>query len=201
MAKTTVRLNADERAICRVRYIEVSKNMDIGFTSRSTDGICKAIAAYWKDGSLETGSEYSALLFPFGNPRAVHRHINEAHVDKADRAIAETWVKKQPASKQARIRGLLGLEDGGEKESEEELTSDPESDVNIAPTRNPKRKATKEILTKSKPAAKHRRQEQTPEANDVDVKSEIDVEEKTKLPVKARNRRMGKQGNAVVKNE
>lgn len=116
-------------------------------SSRSTNEICRAIAAYWKDGdSLETGSEYSALLFPFGNQRAVHRHINEAHVDAADRAIAKKWVKKQPAANQSQIRELLGLDDEGE---EDEETSDPESDV--PPLRSPKRKASKAVPGKSKP--------------------------------------------------
>lgn len=123
-------------------------NYILSGSNRSTNEICRAIAAYWKDGdSLETGSEYSALLFPFGNQRAVHRHINEAHVDAADRAIAKKWVKKQPAANQSQIRELLGLNDEGE---EDEGTSDPESDADVPPARSRKRKASKAAPGKSK---------------------------------------------------
>ncbi|KAJ7779614.1 hypothetical protein B0H16DRAFT_1499405 [Mycena metata] len=157
MVKQTVRLNADERAICRVRYNELAKSMDAG-SARGTNAICKAISGFYKDGDeLETGSEYSPLLFPFGNQRAVHRHINEAHVDSADRAIAVRWVNKQGAAKRAQLRELLGLgeqdsgeEEGGTSEAEDEAEEE-------APRRRSKRKATKAPAGKAKPAAKRRK--------------------------------------------
>ncbi|KAJ6458905.1 hypothetical protein DFH09DRAFT_1296997, partial [Mycena vulgaris] len=127
-----VRFNADERAICRVRYNELAKTMDVG-SSSSTNKIFKVIAAHWKDGgSLETGSEYSPLLLPFGNQKAVHRHIKGAHVDAEDHTSAEKWTKKQPAASQSEIRALLGLDAS-------------------------KRKTSNSSPVKSKPAAKRRK--------------------------------------------
>ncbi|KAJ6587439.1 hypothetical protein DFH09DRAFT_1141091 [Mycena vulgaris] len=194
MVKKTVRLDADERAICRVRYNELAKTMDVGISSsftgspraclthcvrpgssRSTNEICKAIAAHWKDGgSLETGSEYSPLLFPFGNQKAVHRHIKEAHVDAADRVIAGKWVKKQPAASQSQIRELLGLDgasEGEEGDSESDETVDSESEEDTPPVRSSKRKARKTSPVESKPAAKRRRKGGVIKTEE-DVKSE-----------------------------
>ncbi|KAJ7171280.1 hypothetical protein C8R46DRAFT_1190663 [Mycena filopes] len=163
----TVRLNADERAICRVRYNKVAESMDAG-SARGTNAICKAIAGFYKDGnSLDTGSEYSPLLFPFGNQRAVHRHVNEAHVDAADRAIARRWVAKQAAGKRADLLELLGLDGQEEEEAEQEAeqeeeagTSEPEEEedeIPPPPKRSSKRKATKAPAAKAKPVAKRRK--------------------------------------------
>ncbi|KAJ7247038.1 hypothetical protein C8J57DRAFT_1359886 [Mycena rebaudengoi] len=151
MAKKTVRLTADERAICRVRYKQISKTMPTGST-RSTNEICKAIAAHWKDGgALETGSEYSPLLFPFGNQKAVFRHIHEGHVDAADRAIALKWARDQPSANQTEIFSLLGLEEGSENDRDDDEASSDES----SPPFGSKRKASKSAA--KKPAAKRRR--------------------------------------------
>ncbi|KAJ6587430.1 hypothetical protein DFH09DRAFT_1074665 [Mycena vulgaris] len=66
--------------------------------------------------SPRDGSKYSPLLFPFGNQKAVHRHLKEAHVNAADRVIAEKWTKKQPAASQSRMCTLLGLDGASEGE-------------------------------------------------------------------------------------
>ncbi|KAJ7087935.1 hypothetical protein B0H15DRAFT_801011 [Mycena belliarum] len=159
--------------------------MDAG-SCRGPDSICKAIAAHYKDGGdLDTGSAYSALLFPFGNQKAVNRHLQEAHVDAADRAIAEKWVRTQPGAKQHQIRVLLGLDDviksessdsGGNSDGIESAGSDSESDV--PPARSSKRKAGKASSGKSTPVVKRRRTSLQPiEAKDVKEEEGVKVEE------------------------
>jgi hypothetical protein len=84
------------------------------------DRICQAIAGHYKNGTkLECGSEYSELLFPFGNKRAVSRHVNKGGPETydVDRKIALSWVESQPESHKKEILMLLGLAD---KEAEAE---------------------------------------------------------------------------------
>jgi hypothetical protein len=104
------------------------------------DRICQAIAAHWKNGAeLEHGSEYSALLFPFGNKRAVSRHINKGSPKtvEADREIAHAWVETRPKEKRAGILELLGFVDmEGEDDDEvdfKENIKDEQADVKTEP--------------------------------------------------------------------
>ncbi|KAJ6483518.1 hypothetical protein C8R47DRAFT_1132473 [Mycena vitilis] len=124
MSRKTVVLTADERAICRVRYRQVATYMDPGPQPMTpNDRICQAIAGHWKNGAaLEHGSEHSDLLFPFGNKRAVSRHVNKGSpktVD-ADREIALAWVDTQPKNVRGEILMLLGLvsKDGEDADNE-----------------------------------------------------------------------------------
>ncbi|KAJ7606686.1 hypothetical protein FB45DRAFT_1011732 [Roridomyces roridus] len=110
-----VRLDARERAICRTRYRQVATYITPGPLEKKPDQICSAIAAHWKDGGNELahGKEYSPLLFPFGNPRAVRRHVldKKEGTESEDRAIAMEWVEEQPKVNREEIMGLLGLLD------------------------------------------------------------------------------------------
>ncbi|KAJ7266430.1 hypothetical protein B0H12DRAFT_1321035 [Mycena haematopus] len=136
MTRKTVILTPEERAICRVRYRQVATYMDPGprpFTPN--DRICQAIAAHWKNGEdLEHGSEYSDLLFPFGNPRAVNRHIHKgsAKTVDTDREVALEWVKTQQKNVRPEILALLGLTDtdeNGEDEANSKVEIKNEADV------------------------------------------------------------------------
>ncbi|KAF8158658.1 hypothetical protein K438DRAFT_1942611 [Mycena galopus ATCC 62051] len=125
MTRKTVVLTPQERAICRVRYRHVATYMDPGPQPMTpNDRICQAIAAHWKNGeALEHGSEYSDSLFPFGNKRAVSRHINKGSpkTADADRVVAFAWVETQPKDLRVEILALLGLADpdvAGEDEEE-----------------------------------------------------------------------------------
>ncbi|KAJ7333300.1 hypothetical protein DFH08DRAFT_881015 [Mycena albidolilacea] len=141
MTRKTVVLTPDERAICRVRYRHVATYMDPGPQPKTpNDRICQAIAAHWKNGAgLEHGSEYSALLFPFGNKRAVSRHINKSSPKtvEADREIARAWVETRPKEKRAGILELLGFVDmEGEDDDEvdfKENIKDEQADVKTEP--------------------------------------------------------------------
>ncbi|KAJ7478698.1 hypothetical protein B0H11DRAFT_2028349 [Mycena galericulata] len=131
--KNVVRLTAEERAICRVRYRQVATYMDPGPQPRTyNDRICQAIAGHWKNGAkLERGTEYAELLFPFGNKRAVCRHIVNKGIPEdvdGDREIALEWVETQPATHRAEILMLLGLADKDAK-----VESDAEVDVKNEP--------------------------------------------------------------------
>ncbi|KAJ6608523.1 hypothetical protein B0H10DRAFT_2067878 [Mycena sp. CBHHK59/15] len=198
MAKKTIVLTADERAICRVRYNQVATYMDPGSQPMTpNDRICKAIAGHWKNGEeLECGSEYSPLLFPFGNKRAVSRHVNKGgpETESADRAIALAWVEKQPESHKSEILMLLGLADKnaefeddvdvkevpvkeeddaadskvGVKRKREELD---ESEVERKPDVNSKSKRHRDSVD-----SKEASQEVKQEAADVAVKTEVKTE-------------------------
>ncbi|KAK7052627.1 hypothetical protein R3P38DRAFT_3344445 [Favolaschia claudopus] len=122
MPPKSVVLTPDQRAICRVRYRHVATYMDPGPQPLTpNDRICQAIAAHYKNGTnLEHGSEYSPLLFPFGNKRAVSRHVNKGgpKTVEVDREIAVAWVVTRPEGQRGEILALLGLdgEDGGDGE-------------------------------------------------------------------------------------
>ncbi|KAJ7171300.1 hypothetical protein C8R46DRAFT_1262581 [Mycena filopes] len=129
MSRKSVVLSADERAICRVRYRHVATYMDPGPQPKTpNDRICQAIAAHYKNGvELEHGKEYSSLLFPFGNKRAVSRHINKGGPGTvgADCEIARAWVETQPVQLRGEIFALLGLSeeeaDGADVEDVEDV--------------------------------------------------------------------------------
>ncbi|KAJ6480409.1 hypothetical protein C8R45DRAFT_1216120 [Mycena sanguinolenta] len=130
----TVNLTTKERAICRVRYRQVATYMDPGPSPMlAKDPICKAIAAYWDEKNvdvLKKGSEYSDWLFPFGNPRAVSRHMlteGMAYAVDADRETALAWVRTRPKNLRPRILALLGLTDTDD--GSEEADTDAEVDV------------------------------------------------------------------------
>ncbi|KAJ6531445.1 hypothetical protein DFH09DRAFT_1183640 [Mycena vulgaris] len=134
MARKTVILTADERAICRVRYRQVATYMDPGLHPMTpNDRIIQAIAGHWKNGEeLEHGPEHSDLLFPFGNKRAVSRHVNKgsSETEAADREIAWAWVDQQPQQNRAQILTLLGLADKGgvdEPDSDAEVKDEEDS--------------------------------------------------------------------------
>jgi hypothetical protein len=97
------------------------------------DRICQAIAGHWKNGEdLEHGSEYSNLLSPFGNKRAVSRHVNKGSpkTEDADREIALAWADDQPGNLRDEILALLGLTDKGGDEGDVDVkVKDEEIDV------------------------------------------------------------------------
>ncbi|KAJ7708150.1 hypothetical protein B0H17DRAFT_1191642 [Mycena rosella] len=139
MTRKTVVLTPDERAMCRVRYRQVATYMDPGeFLHRNcpqsltpNDRIVQAIAGHWKNGAvLEHGAEHSDLLFPFGNKRAVSRHVNKGgpKTEGADREIALAWIETQPGDCKEDILALLGLQDkrAGENDAERVKDEKPE---------------------------------------------------------------------------
>ncbi|KAJ7474904.1 hypothetical protein FB451DRAFT_1366924 [Mycena latifolia] len=128
MTRKTVVLTAEARAICRVRYRQVATYIDPGSQPMTpNDRVVQAIAGHYKNGEvLEHGPEHSGLLFPFGNKRAVSRHVNKgsAKTAGADREIALAWVETQPQDRQAEILALLGLADKDSREVKDEEDAD-----------------------------------------------------------------------------
>ncbi|KAJ7150497.1 hypothetical protein C8R43DRAFT_1005977 [Mycena crocata] len=137
MARQNVALNADERAICRVRYRHVATYIDPGPQARTaTDRVIKAIAGHYENGgALKHGPEHSDLLFPFGNPRAVSRHVNKGgpHTESEDREIALAWVETQPEGNESQILALLGLDLESESDSESSSADVKEEDGAVEP--------------------------------------------------------------------
>ncbi|KAJ7122491.1 hypothetical protein C8R43DRAFT_1112000 [Mycena crocata] len=185
MTGQTVILTASERAICRVRYRQVATYIDSGPQARTpTDRVVQAIAGHYKNGKkLEHGPEYSDLLFPFGNPRAVSRHINKGgpHTEREDREIALAWVETQPKRHRVQILALLGLmdaagdTDGGSSSADEEEDVKPKAEETHAVGSKRKHEEPDDAERDSKEGVLTKRPHYSP-VSSVHVKQEGEVE-------------------------